>query len=341
MVVEMSVFAFAPRGASWLFWAFLLNRVLSGAAEASASGADEALAYDSLVADGRGAEWPGVLERLQRWQSGAFFVAMLLGGAVYDAHTWQWLGIPLTQETTMRFPIYLTLLNAVLCLFVTLRMREMGTARKTSAGATWRATLGAGRWILHTPAALIVILAGLCFDSIIRLFLTVGSNYYRLIALPEASFGLIGAGFALLGFFTSSLSRRLVEKRTPRVNFGLIAGLTLTGLIGIACAWRGWGVLFVVPIGVAMSMLQFFVSHYLNETVTDSSLRATVLSFRGLAFNLAYGAVGLMFAGLSRALSGAGSQDAIFAQALRWLPGYFVLTVLALALAAARLSRRR
>ena len=56
MVVEMAIFAFAPRGRpALLFVLFLLNRVLSGAAEASASGADEALAYDSLVAEGRGA----------------------------------------------------------------------------------------------------------------------------------------------------------------------------------------------------------------------------------------------------------------------------------------------
>ncbi len=340
MVVEMALFAFVPRGASWLFWVFLLNRVLSGAAEASASGADEALAYDSLAAEGRADEWPRVLERLMRWQSGGFFVAMLLGGAVYDARTWQWLGIPLTHETTMRFPIYLTLLNAVLCLLVTLRLREPGSANRkpTSAGATWRATLDAGRWILRTPAALVVILSGLCFDSIIRLFLTLGSNYYRLIGLPEATFGLVGSGFAVLGFFTPRLSRWLVEHRGKVANVGIVAALTLAGLIGVALVRPGWGVLLVAPFGIAMSMAGFFVSHYLNESVTDSSLRATVLSFRGLAFNLAYGAVGLLFAGLSRGLSSAGSQDAIFARALGWLPWYFAGTLIALALAAARLN---
>ena len=341
MVIEMAIFAFAPRAASWLFWVFLLNRVLSGAAEASASGADEALAYDSLGESERAAEWPRVLERLMRWQSGGFFAAMLIGGAVYDAHTWQWLGIPLSQETTMRFPIYLTLLNAVLCLLVTLRLREPGTVRThTSAGATWRATIATGRWILQTPTALIVILAGLCFDSIIRLFLTLGGNYYRLIKLPEASFGLIGSGFALLGFFTPRISKWLVAHSSKRVNFGIVAAFTMAGLIGIAFAWPRWGVLLVVPFGIAMSLLNFLVSHYLNEAVTDSTQRATVLSFRGLAFNLAYGAVGLMFAGLSRSLDGAGTQEAIFAQTLRWLPWYFAGTLIALALAAARLSRR-
>jgi len=52
MVAEIAVFAFAPRGA-WLFPLLVINRILSGAAEACASGADEALAYDSLPADDR------------------------------------------------------------------------------------------------------------------------------------------------------------------------------------------------------------------------------------------------------------------------------------------------
>ncbi len=345
MVVEMAIFAFAPRGNPTLLFAlFLLNRVLSGAAEACASGADEALAYDSLVAEGRSEEWPRVLERLMRWQSAAFFVAMLTGAAVYDVRlvqrTVDFLGLhwTATREVTMRFPVYLTLTNAVLALLVTLRMREPATpASTTSVGATWRATLAAGHWISHTPLALAVILAGLCFDSIVRLFLTIGSNYYRLIAIPEAAFGLIGSGFAVLGFFLPPVARRLAERRTMRVNFSIVAAFVLAGFTGIAFAWPRWGLLFVLPLGVAMSLTGFFVSHYLNAVVTDSRQRATVLSFRGLAFNLAYGGIGLLFAGLTRALAGRGNAEAVFAASLAWLPWYFLATVALLAVAWARL----
>ena len=348
MVVEMALFAFAPRGNPTLLFAiFLLNRVLSGAAEACASGADEALAFDSLAADGRSAEWPRVLERLMRWQSAAFFGAMMLGAAVYDARLIQrvvdFAGLhwTATREVTMRFPIYLTLVNALLALLVTLQMREPGApAAATSAGATWRATLEAGRWILATPLALAVILAGLCFDSIVRLFLTVASNYYRLIALPEATFGLIGSGFALLGFFTPRLARRLVARGGMSGNFALVAGLVFAALIGLALVWPVYGLVFVLPLGVAMSLNQFFVSHYLNAAVTDSRHRATVLSFRGLAYNLAYGGIGLLFAGLTHALRGRGSPDAVFAGALGWLPWYFAATVALLAAGFARLLRR-
>ena len=49
MVIEMALIVFAPIGASsLLFLMFLGNRIFSGLSEAAASGADEALAYDSL-----------------------------------------------------------------------------------------------------------------------------------------------------------------------------------------------------------------------------------------------------------------------------------------------------
>jgi hypothetical protein len=275
---------------------------------------------------------------------------MLLGAAVYDARFVQnvidGLGLPwkVTQEVTMRFPIYLTLANAVLALLATLNLREPTHGAKVekavSAGTTWRATLATGRWILHTPSALGVILAGMCFDSIVRLFLTVVSNYYRLIALPDAVFGLIGSAFAVIGFFVPAIARRLVSRWKIEGNFTLIAALTIAGLAGVSLIWPIYGLIWLVPLGAAMSLTQFFVSHYLNKVVTDSRQRATVLSFRGLAFNLAYSGVGLLFAGLTHLLGKYSTPDVVFVKALGWLPWYFAGTVALLAVAWSRLQPR-
>ena len=85
MVLEMAVLLAAPiGGGSLLFGLFLANRVISGLAEAAASGADEALTYDSLKAAGLEHRWGHVLERVQRDTSLAFFFAMMTGAAVYD-----------------------------------------------------------------------------------------------------------------------------------------------------------------------------------------------------------------------------------------------------------------
>jgi len=357
MVVEMAVLAFAPlSNPTLLFWIFLANRVLSGLAEAAASGADEALAYDSLVDAGREGEWPTVLARLGRAMSVAFIVSMVLGGAVYDPALMQGaadrLGfdIALTQQDTARFPVYLTLGLALGALAVSLLMREPKAAATDGTeplASTAGAIASAGRWILRARFPLALMLMSLLVDSNVRVFLTLTSTYYRLVDIPPGLFGVLGAGFAMLGFFVPSLARRMALTRTPLVNFTVVIVSVLAGVAGIAAVHRWWGVLFVAFLGVGFHLLNFFVSHYLNAA-TESSRRATVLSFKSLANNLAYGGAGWAFALLMRALAegeppppGSAAEESIFAQALVALP--LTLLVLSLPLLAwsTRLPRMR
>ncbi len=354
MIVEIGIMAFAPAGnTGLLFGLLLLNRILSGAAEASASGADEALVFDSLKREGREAEWPRVLSRLMRWQSAAFFVTMLVGATVYDSRTLQAaagsIGLDvswLTPEMTARFPVYLTLLNAIAAFWVVLGMSEhhdtMAGQQHVTVWSTLKQTAAAARWIWQTSSALGLLLAGLCFDSILRLFLTFNANYYRLIGLPEASFGILGALFGLLGFAAGPLAGWLVRSRGLVFNFSIVAALALLGLLGAAFAVPVIGVWVIIPIGLAMFCTSFFLAHYLNAIVPEAR-RATVLSFRGLAFNMGYGGIGLLYSGLTAWLTrrpGApASSDAVFGQALWWLPGYFLVTVLLLGLVVLAITR--
>ncbi len=80
MVAEMCLIAFVPLGNPHLiFWAFLTNRILSGLAEAMASGADEAIAYDSLVAEGNPDDWPKVLSLQMRLRSIGTIITLTIG----------------------------------------------------------------------------------------------------------------------------------------------------------------------------------------------------------------------------------------------------------------------
>jgi len=357
MVVEMSLLCFAPMGNSrLLFVIFLVNRILSGSAEAAASGADEALAYDSLKKEGDPADWGLVLVRQMRFQSAAFIVAMSVGGAVYDpdmmnrvAH---WLGVHVTlnQDVTLRFPLFLTLGMAIMTLLTVLRMKETisridedGVSRKNWRDAlfnTLKLTLQAGRWILKTPFALMIIATAVAFDHIMRVVITLTSQYYRLIDLPEATFGLIGSGMALLGMFVPYAAFKLVKRHTPRFNLGLMAGLTLTGLVGMTFFLPILGLIPMILLRGAMFLLAFFVSHYLNR-ITRSAQRATVLSFKGLTINLAYALIGLAYSLLlatirshmvetDPGLVGETLERMVFVRSIAWFPGYFTVALLAL-----------
>lgn len=343
MVVEMLIFAFAPAGnPALLFWLLVLNRVLSGAAEASASGADEALAYDSLPEDARETRWPRVLESLMRWKSGAFFLAMLAGAALYDdtflTSVLSWTGISLAPGETIRWPVYATLASAILCFLLSLRLVEPPRGRDVSgeAGRVSAALANIWQGALHVftvRRVLLLLLVALACDSFLRLFLTFASNYYRAIELPPVMNGLLGSGLALLGFVAAPLAKHLVARRGPVFNFVVVVLLVLVGLVGVAFAVPHWGAAVVLPIGLGMMGLQFFVSHYLNLW-TDSDVRATVLSFRGVAFNLGYGAAGLIFAwflSINRDLApGLPGEDAVFRSTILWLPPAFLFSLLLL-----------
>ena len=311
MVLELALLAFVPLGnGTLIFWAFLLNRVLSGLAEAMASGADEAIAYDTLVDEGQQKDWPKVLSLQMRVRSIASIATMTLGALSYDPKavnavlSWCGSSLVLDQQTTMRFPIYCTLVLAILATITAFKMveaRPEETSTSFKTGAAFRKTLSAGKWIWATPFALVIILFGMYFDHILRMIVTMTSQYFRLINLPEASFGLIGSAIALLGLITPKIAEYMAEKYSPKVNMLIVFGISFIGLVGITGFYPYWGLIPVACIFVGLTFVSFFTSHYLNE-ITDSHQRATVLSFKGLAFNLAYGFIGFVFAGLVAAL---------------------------------------
>lgn len=345
MLLEMVVLLVAPvGGGSLLFTLFAFNRVLSGAAEAAASGADEALAYDSLKEAGLESEWGKVLERVQRDTSLAFFFAMMIGAAVYDPRMVNavlgFFGASFAVEASqlVKLPIFLTFCSGIVVFSMALRMRETAKPKQASVRATmaqsWRQTLAAGRWIWATPLPFGIVLAAMVIDSIVRLFLTLASEYWKVIELPIASYGLIGSGMALMGLFVPTVARVLTKRSTPVKNFLLISGVVFVGLFGLGLAIPYWGIVPAVLLYAAIQFTGYFVSRYLNE-VAPSEQRATVLSFRGLSTNFSYGAVSLMYSGLivwiqtqsDLAATGQSAQDAVFIDSLQSFSWYFLFTV--------------
>jgi hypothetical protein len=143
---------------------------------------------------------------------------------------------------------------------------------------------------------------------------------------------------ALLGLFLPRIARWLAENRTPVANLAILSLVTLAGLVGVTFFWPVWGLLPMVLLRTAMLFTAFFVSHYLNR-VASSEQRATVLSFKGLAFNLGYGLIGLMYTALLALLRSGNhgeavllspevAEAAIFRDAMQFFPPYFLIGLL-------------
>ena len=346
MVIEMVVWGFAPTSdLDLLFWILAINRILSGLAEAAASGADEALVYDSIDEAGQKEDWAKILQKVTRWQSFAFMIALLTGGIIYDPDVMNqacaFLGFEnsLTQQDTMRWPILLNLVTAVLTLFSACALRETENYQSKSEFLPLRAaflqTWNVALWIARTPFALLVILAAATVDSVIRMFITMNSEYYRLISYPEVAFGIIGAVIALQGMVVARISREMTERFGPNQNFLIISVLALLSFIGIRFFIPHFGVIFSMLLFAAMGMTGFCTSYYLNKTA-DKSIRATLLSFKGLALNLGYGGIGILYAllvvSLRKDSNLANDSGLLFQAAADWFAPWFAITFIGMLL---------
>jgi hypothetical protein len=337
-----------------VLWLFVLNRILSGAAEACASGADEALAYDSLQEGERTTLWPKVMALLSRAMALGFIVSSISGSVLYDhanvSALLQWLGMgDVGRAITMKIPLVLNFLTGVACLTVCLRMTEaplvaMKASLTERVREAVRGIIETGRWIWHTHAALKIIVLGLVFDSIIRLFLTVASNFYRLVGIGESWYGVIGTVASMLGLLTAGLMERCTGRFSLTRNFTGLALVIFGGLLCAAHPQSGWlGVALIMPLMLGMRFLQFFLSHYLNAEVS-SERRATALSFRGMTMNLAYGGMTLLFGWhthwLESRLHLPAEDPKVFAASLAWWPWWFAGT-LVIAVLCLRLRSRQ
>lgn len=369
MVVEMALIAFAPMGSSnLLFLLFLGNRVCSGLSEAAASGADEALAYDSLKKLGREDEWSAILEKISIVVAIGFSTTMILGAFAYDPaivngllgffnDSWS-----LSEQTVIRLPVVLTLMTSLIVLVTALGLydldqddesqtRETGEALvedlRAVSGA-FRQIMAAARWTLGHRFVLFVILAALALDSVGRQLVVLSSEYWRAIDIPTSWFGFVGAGMSLAGIINARISRYMVNHQPPFMNFLWLSAILVLGLSGVALAIPYWGVLFAFGAFAMMGMVQFQSSFYINRVV-DSKQRATVLSFRGLALNLGLGLASLLYTGLvaglragaDPALSDEAVEDQVFVDALAAFPVYYLLLFVALIIAARMMVSKR
>jgi MFS family permease len=330
MVLEMLCLLLAPRdGGTLLFALCILNRVLSGLSEAFASGADEALAYDSLPENDREDAWDRTLAKAMRWRSAGFVIAMILGGLLYDP---SWInrflpdGWQLRTGVAQRLPVAVVLCQGLVCLALTLRMVEPpGTSAKVgnSCRNALRLTLETARWVFTHPHTLVIVVTGLTLDAFVRNFATLNSSYYRLIELPAWTFGIIGASIGILGWFVPAIAQRLNRRFGTLANLGIGAVLTGIGLAAISQAWPLFGLLPAMLLMTTLGFLGFTISRALHREA-DSSRRATVLSVKGLAFNLGYGLFSLSF---SRLLAGFPDEPegTSLRQALVWQVPAFAL----------------
>lgn len=331
MLIEMLILILAPQGAGWwLFTVCAANRILSGLAEAAASGADEALAYDSvkLLYDDekeRASRWDHTLVAAMRWRSLAMVLAMLVGAFVFDHQKMTSLFGEFPAWLSLKLPVILCFVSAIFCVWISLRLTDLGIKKKSEGERThvsdiWKGVLAALHWVRTTHWIAAIIIGGVIIDAGARTFVTLQSSYFQFIDLPAYSWGIIGAVMSLSGWVVPLYVKHLTEWFTPRTNF-LIAGLvSFVGLLGVSIFQSIWGVIPCFLIMLSLVHVGFLLSRYINQSA-PSEQRASILSVNSLALNVGYGACSLSIGwAMSKAAKVIG-PDAAFSESLQWLAG--------------------
>ena len=280
-VLEMIVFATATGVVG-----FALNRVLSGFNESLASGADSALLYDSLKVRGREGEY-------KKWLGTAQFYGLTLGSVstMAGSYLYTW-GI--------RFPIWATAGCMAAAAVVSLFFREpTASAHRFTWRDEKRLLMDSLRDLTGNRALIFLVGLIVVGDTGARIVLVHNSLYYEELRIPVVWFGVVGVGVRLITSVVSKnaygVDRALGFFRASMVMMALMTA----GFWGMAAMIPFYGIAFVPVVTSGMYFLTLTVEGEIHRRI-PSERRATVLSLKNLAVNLAFAAGMPLFAAASR-----------------------------------------
>ena len=253
---------------------YLFAEFIWAASGALASGADEAMVYDSLKAAGDEGRSKRALSLLSSYDIGAIAFAAPVGSLI--AARW---GLEVT--------LYAMLVPFLLGLILSLTLREPPTGEEgAKPGYREVLTRGVRYFASHKP------LRALAFDSV-----TIWMLSFMTIWLFQPRLKELGLGVAAYGFVTAAMTLSQIavmgnSERAERLFGGtrrylvwsaVIPGLAFLALPFATNPWAACALFVVIPaFGMSRSVL---ISNYMNKHI-GSAQRATVLSTVGMGRQL-------------------------------------------------------
>jgi MFS family permease len=267
---------------------FVAAETLFAVAITLISGADEALAYDSLLALGREGDASRVMARLEAAKLSGIFVGALIGAVVASG-----LGV--------RWPMLLQAVPLGLSGLVALSLREPPRGKEeTAAGGGYLRLLSGG---LHhfrsAPELRALALDQVACATVAWLVIWLYQLQLARVGVPLAAYGVVHAAMGLGQIALLSRVARVESAVGGKARLALITALVpAVAMLGLAATERvALSVLLIVSAASAGLGRPPLFSGPINQRI-PSERRATVLSAvsaaRTLAVGLVYPAVGAM-----------------------------------------------
>jgi MFS family permease len=262
---------------SFGFWAFAIAEVVLGFGHSCVSGADSAMLYDSLKADGKTGQYTKAEGRVTSVGNFSEALAGVAGG--------------LAASLSLRLPFYFQFAIAFMAVPAALTLAEPKIHSGTHLVSIRKFIGSLGRMFMNNLDLRISLLLSAVTGTATLTFAWLVQPYFLAIGLPVEWFGIFWTALNLAVGFSSALAHRFEGKLENR--FTLPAIILLVGggyfLSGITVSWWGLSFLFLFYIirGLATPILKSNINHY-----TESHVRATILSVRDFLIRLFFAAIG-------------------------------------------------
>ena len=268
----------------WLFYCggnsftiFALAEILTGLAGGLISGADTAIAYETLVQSGRASYYPALEGRLVAIAGVSEAVCGIVGAAI--------------AESDLVYPFYLqtVCLAIYFCLALTLiepQPQQSVTKRQQIESLK---TIVMNVFVLNAKLRWLIGLSS-TFSAASFLIVWLSQDYLKQVHVSIAAMGWAWAIFHLL-MSLASVNARRVETAWGTKKMMLVLVLSLaTAYLLLGSINNIWGIAFIAIIYIVRGFYSPLILNSLNQQI-PSSIRATVLSLNSFAFRLSFAVV--------------------------------------------------
>lgn len=308
------------------FWHFALIVGLAGVGRSASSGAEDALLYDTLQAQGTGEErrFEQVVGRLRACDISATIIAALCGSL-------------LASRFELELNYWLSLGATLISLVFAFSLREPqraaaeGTHTEEGTESVPSASIAtylrdAAKFFAASPSVCLVVLSGMVLGVSVTFVEEFWQTYLDRAGIPVIWFGLFSAGIFLLQLPGNLLAHALVGRARYRTILTTVLVVFAAGLalLSVTSASPAVGLAAIGAICLAAGITEPVVAGYVQHRA-PSGMRATIGSFQSFGENAAMVLVGLGFGYFSMKhdiYGGFGTLAALCAAFLAWFYAY-------------------
>ncbi len=236
------------------------------------SGADSALLYDTLHADGHDGRYPTAESRGQAMASIGSGTTAVVGG--------------LLAAVDLGLPYFATIALSIAGLVTALRLDERRHVATTRVRGHMR---DAARLALRTPALRWSIGVAVLAITASHVFYYLQQPFLQSIGVPVAAFGVVFALIKLVTAWVAGIAHRVDGALGQRRTTALMLAVPVVGLGGMALATSPLGAAWMLTRGLLDGLWMPLANVYVNRRV-DSRLRATLLSLQSVLARLSLSA---------------------------------------------------